>query len=373
MNHNENIIAIRKKSSSNARSEFAELMARTEAVMNAEAKKKAEVYKKLSPSAIETVSVEAIREACVNSPFDANEVKLVSGHRFPDIIANDYYGVEVKSTKSNHWTSTGSSIVESTRIESVEDIYMLFGKLGGDVPEFKCRPYGDVLYDIAVTHSPRYLINMELGKNETIFSKMNTTYDQFRILSDPIASVRKYYKEHPKGKTGQSMPWWITSDNVDKPHSFNIQMWSSLSSEEQKILLADCFILFPCVINPVSSPVKYTQITLWLCSYNQVLVPNVRDLFTAGGRITHVNGEALKNPIPHVFAKVIEHSQLIKDILDNADAEMRLLITEYNPGINVKSGLFDGWFMQVEKIAKKYDVPIRQWINNPPRFSFSKK
>ena len=83
-------------------------------------------------------------------------------------------------------------------MEHVDDIYMLFGKLGGKVPEFKCRPYEEVLCDIAVTHSPRYLINMELSENETIFSKMGTTYDEFRTSADSISQVRKYYRERAK-------------------------------------------------------------------------------------------------------------------------------------------------------------------------------
>lgn len=85
--------------------------------------------------------------------------------------------------------------MESTRDKNVENIYMLFGKLGGKTAEFKCRPYEDCLSDIAVTHSPRYLINMELTKEQTIFSKMGVAYDQLRNASDSIEIVRKYYRE----------------------------------------------------------------------------------------------------------------------------------------------------------------------------------
>ena len=162
MDKENNIIAIRKEDISSAHEAFVDLMRRTEKILNDEALLWPDEYKKLNSSTLEFCAVEKIKMACSDSPFDANEVVLVSGQRFPDIVANKYYGVEVKSTKENRWTSTGSSIVETTRIENVGDIFMLFGKLGGDVPQFKCRPYQDVLYDIAVTHSPRYLITMEL-------------------------------------------------------------------------------------------------------------------------------------------------------------------------------------------------------------------
>lgn len=72
---------------------------------------------------------------------------------------------------------------------------LVIGKLGGNPPEFRCRPYQEVLSDIAVTHSPRYLINMELQHGETIFDKMNTTYDEFRTTENNIAKVREYYYE----------------------------------------------------------------------------------------------------------------------------------------------------------------------------------
>ena len=86
---------------------------------------------------------------------------------------------------------------------------------------FKCRPYEDVLYDIAVTHSPRYLINMEIEKSDTIFSKMGTTYDEFRVSPDNISQVRKYYRERAIERKRFEMPWWITPDNVETAHSFN--------------------------------------------------------------------------------------------------------------------------------------------------------
>lgn len=171
MNANNSIIAIRKKDIRLAHQAFADLMDKTENILNEEAFANPDEYKQLTSSSLESCAVEKIKLACADSPFDASEVELISGQRFPDIVAEKYYGIEVKSTKEDHWTSTGSSILETTRIENVDDIYMLFGKLGGNIPQFKCRPYQDVLYDIAVTHSPRYLINMEISTKDSILKK----------------------------------------------------------------------------------------------------------------------------------------------------------------------------------------------------------
>src|SRR5699024_11116667 len=103
-------------------------------------------------------------ELSIGTVFEDSFV-MVSGQRFPDIVAMGYFGVEVKTTKSDNWISTGSSIIESTRVDGVEKIYLLFGKLSRNV-EFRSRPYEDCLSDIVVTHSPRYKIDMELEKED---------------------------------------------------------------------------------------------------------------------------------------------------------------------------------------------------------------
>ena len=107
MDTTNNIIAIRKIDVALAHQAFVELMERTENILNTEAAANPNEYRHLNSSTLEPCAVEKIKLACDNSPFDANEVKLISGQRFPDIIANEYYGVEVKSTKSDHWKSKG--------------------------------------------------------------------------------------------------------------------------------------------------------------------------------------------------------------------------------------------------------------------------
>ena len=372
MDAEHNIIAIRKKDVKLAREAFVNLMDKTENILNSEARTNPNDYKRLTSSTLEMCAVDKIKMACVDSPFDANEVQLISGQRFPDIVANQFYGIEVKSTKDNHWTSTGSSIVETTRMENVDDIYMLFGKLGGDIPQFKCRPYQDVLYDIAVTHSPRYLINMELDKGKTIFSKMGTTYDSFRKSTDNISLVREYYRKKAKEQDKQEMPWWITSDNIEKAHSFNIKLWNSLEIWEKRELQAKCMILFPEALNPARSMTKYNNTTLWLCSYNQVVNPNIRDLYSAGGKITHVNGKRLAVPVAQVFNIIVDYADEIKALLQHPSNELYAMIKEYNRKLLQYDNMFEGWMKQCEKFAEANNVPLRDWIKQKPTFLFPK-
>ena len=346
-------------------------MEKTEKRLNESAADNPLKYKELSAKGLEKVSCDVIRQSCEGTPFNAKDVILVSGQKFPDIIADKYYGVEVKSTNKDHWKSTGSSIVESTRDEYVENIYMLFGKLGGNPPQFKCRPYEDVLSDIAVTHSPRYLIDMELGKGETIFSKMNISYDEFRTSTETIDIARKYYRDKAKREHKQEMPWWLTSSNVDKAHSMNIRMWNALENEEKQKLKALCLILFPETMSPRQSPAKFNQPSMWLCSYYQVVVPNIRDLFTAGGAITMVNGKEWGGKAPRIFKTIVDYSGEIEQILTNPTRETMALIAEFNPSLlktnsSKKASLLQNWLADCLRIGKAFNVPIIEWIKEKP-------
>lgn len=368
----ENVIAIRKRDISMAHEAFADLMGKTEKILNTDSNNDGDRIKSFSPSDLEQFSLTKIREACQDSPFNPDEVKLVSGHRFPDIIAERFYGVEVKSTKSDHWTSTGSSILESTRDVNVEDIYMLFGKLGGVRPEFKCRPYDEVLSEIAVTHSPRYLIDMNLSKENTIFSKMGVSYNDFRTSPDCIAVARQYYKDKALRENKLEMPWWITSENVDKGRSFNIRMWNALDAEEKKNLKLLSMILFPEALDPKGGKDKYNQTTLWMCSYKQVIIPNVRDMYSSGGRIQKVNGKLLEKPASKVFYQIVRHANEIKELLNNPSEELISLIRNYNPELLESENLYDSWIDICKGYAEAFDVPLEAWIKSECKFEFSK-
>lgn len=169
------------------------------------------------------------------------------------------------------------------------------------------------------------------------------------------------------------MPWWITSDNVESSHSFNIKLWNSLDLWEKRELQMKCMILFPEALNPVRSNTKYNNTTLWLCSYNQVVNPNIRDLYSAGGKITHVNGKQLEKPVAQVFNIIVSYSDEIKAALRHPSAELMMLIKDYNPILLKGSDMYENWLEICCEFAEENDVPLRKWIIEKPLFSFSKK
>ena len=178
-------------------------------------------------------------ELAQNTVFE-NSIELVSGQRFPDIVAKQYYGIEVKTTIKNHWKTTGNSVFEGTRVDGVERIFMFFAKLADPI-EFRCRPYEDVLSEVVVTHSPRYLIDMNLAQGQTIFDKINMPYDQLRISSNPILPIKDYYRS--KLRDGDEL-WWMDADQ-DKANNLILRMWNNLSTDEKQLYQLKAMIYFP--------------------------------------------------------------------------------------------------------------------------------
>ena len=353
----ENIISIRKHDISLANEAFADFMNKVESELNNQASSKPNYFRSLSPSQLELVSVNCMKEIAPSTPFRAEEITLVSGMTFPDIITETFYGVEVKSTQSDHWKSTGSSIIETTRNKNVENIYMLFGKLGG-VPEFCCRPYEDCLYDITVTHSPRYLIDMKLNKDKTIFAKMHTSYDKLRTSKDSIAQVRKYYRDLIKAENKTAMPRWL-DEIEEKSNNLMIKHITSLSQEEKQDIIAQIYLLFPeSMING-----NYIEPAMWLVAYHKIVSHNMRDYFSAGGKAKYLNGKKLSYPVPAIVKRFLDYSPIIKSQINKMTSELEI----FNPKILVDGDLYLNWVNQVNDLfVKKYGIIInfKMWALN---------
>lgn len=338
-------------------SAFKELMETTEEILNLE---NIGIHEKPKPSEVEDITVAGLKKAtgkvCCFKPTD---IKLVSGVQFPDIKIQRSYGVEVKSSQSG-WTSIGSSIIESTRIPDIEEIYMVFANLHSKPALFKCRPYQDVLTDIKVTHSPRYEINMET--NRSIFDILGVPYNQFRLKEDKakIELAQIYARKKLLEMGRKEMPWWI-KDLKDNSSQGNIKLWNELSGEEKKRLAVQCMILFPSVVNPKQSPTKYNDATLWLCSYYQIVSPNIRDIFSAGGQEPFIY-ENIKYMMPRVYCKVRDNLGEIRNMIEFPDEDMAVQMDIYNPSLirRSSSDRFLFWLNQISCESKK--LPLIEFL-----------
>ena len=321
------------------------LLKETIIYMNKSVQRDPSGYTKLSGSDVEKLSLKSLKEIAPTINFPPDRIELISGHIFPDILLHKTkYGVEIKSTQKDAWTSTGSSIVESTRDKDAERIYMLFGKLGGQ-PEFRCKPYQLCLSNIAVTHSPRYLIDMNLTSDSNIFAKMNTDYEVFRHLDEgkKISCVRQYYIKKAKAEKKYEMPWWMgETTNV------NLSFYNDLPASEKNILQAKACILFKSLYQKDIRN-RYRPISLWLCNYYSLLCPNMRDDFSAGGKCTHINGNRLEKTYPHIVYELLENHKLIKSILSNPDEDILNGIRDFWDFPYKESDLYTSWLEMIER------------------------
>lgn len=169
------------------KSEFNTLLNSTIKELNACAKKSPKKIGQLKGNKLEPYVGNVMTELAIGTAFE-NSIEVIGGQKFPDIVAKKFYDVEVKTTTQNHWKTIGNSVLESTRVNDVERIFMLFGKLGKPI-EFRYRAYEECLSEVVVTHSPRYLIDMNLEVGKTIFDKINTSYDTLRQNKNPIKSI----------------------------------------------------------------------------------------------------------------------------------------------------------------------------------------
>ncbi|MCX5726492.1 MAG: hypothetical protein NT030_04830, partial [Candidatus Saganbacteria bacterium] len=215
----------------------------------------------------------------------------------------------VKMTIGDKWTSVGNSILESTRVESVEEVFIFFVKLGGNV-DIKYRAYQECLNDIAVTHSPRYTIDMDLPPGESIFDKIGIKYNALRNKPNPIRHIKDYYRKQLS--EGEEL-WWIDQDSSSAPI---IKGFGNLSQEEQERYVIESMILFPEIFG--NSNLKFARPAAYLFTEFSALSSNLRDKFTAGGQAkVTIKGSTIT--IPKIHHKLLIRSKKIDETIREMD------------------------------------------------------
>lgn len=339
-----------------SKQEFEKLLLTAVNILKEESRSSEKRYETLLGTKLEDEVVSIMSNCAVSTPFEGS-IEKVSGQRFPDIIAKRFYGIEVKTTKSNHWKSTGSSIAEGTRVENVEKIYMLFGKMVSPI-DFMCRPYEECLSEVVVTHSPRYLIDMNLKQGETIFDKIKIPYDELRKMSDPISMVLNYYRKHLKDTNGST--WWSPNGN-DLGAKVVVRMWNQLDIKEQQYIRLKGLCLFPELISK-DNFTKYNRFSVWLSTVESIICHNIRDIFSAGGQ-KNIEFEGNTYLTPKVIYHLIKNIEEIKAILATIDI---VEIEQYWPNYKYADDMYSLWKNMIaynynERVGK---FPLEKYLSN---------
>lgn len=324
--------------------------------MNDKAKAEPEYYLSKGAQKLEPEVKAALDVVAKGTKFE-NTIEIISGQRFPDIVAGKYYGIEVKSTKDDKWTMIGGSVAEGTRVEDVEHIFILFGKLHEPI-EFRTRRYEECLCDIAVTHSPRYKIDMKLEKGETIFDKMGITYDEMRKLDNPIEPVVEYFRSILK--PGESL-WWVNGKDATEGDSpAKIRLWKTLSKEEREELIAQGFALFPELFS--NSLNKYERFTLWLVANYGVISSSMRDPFSAGGQIDfEINGHIYEH-LPKKYGQLAANKNRVEEIVMSIDDNT--LLVAWNIINTEFKDRMKNWIDLVAKAAETEKFNVEQFLKD---------
>lgn len=296
--------------------DFKQLVFSATEKLNREAKAKPEYYITRNGQLLEDDVKNILSDVAVGTIFEGT-IEKISGQRFPDIIANRYYGVEVKSSKDEHWVTLGGSVNESTRVEDVERIFLVFGKLASPI-EFRSRPYEECLSEVVVTHYPRYKIDMNLKPGKSIFDQMKISYDELRSSSDPVGNIVDFYRKQLR--PGESL-WWIRNVNKqDDGVPMKIRMWRTLSIERKNELIISGLVLFPELLT--NSSMKYERFSLWLTTKYGIVSTSLRDPFSAGGQELnfHVGAKTFEKA-SRVLVNIFKHRTQIYNYLMIVDEE----------------------------------------------------
>lgn len=199
-------------------------------------------------------------------------------HVFPDICLGRY-GIEVKFTAKDTWRSVANSVFESSRNEDVQQVYVLFGKMGG-VPEVRWGHYESCVMHVRTSHVPRF--EVEMYPETSLFEKFGTTYEEFH-RSTPEQKMR-YVRQYARArlKPGERL-WWL-DEKPEPEHSLPLQvrLYMHLPQDEKRALRAEAALLCPQVVKPSRSRNKYNDAVMYLMTHHGVLCPQARDLFSAG-------------------------------------------------------------------------------------------
>lgn len=275
-----------------------------------------------------------VNAAVTESAKDLNlpwEIQYISGHKFPDIVARinekQALGIEVKtlSLRNDSWKVMGGSIMESTRIPDVSRIQVFCAKQNPF--QIKYKPFEECVSSVAVTHSPRYMLDMDLNENESLFKKINKSYDSIRQMQNPFDAFKSYLIESKKNakdsEDDENSPWWyspeaqeVSAQDVDEQLfaedliNSKIHFWNELTSKEKDRYKAEMIVKSPRVITG-----DYNYACKWLLKSKGIINPSFRDTFSAGGQVILFGVK-----VPKIIANINRWKNEIASIFNASDS-----------------------------------------------------
>ncbi|MYH57345.1 MAG: restriction endonuclease [Boseongicola sp. SB0675_bin_26] len=182
----------------------------------------------------------------------------------------------MKFTSRSTWHGTGNSIFEGMRDEAASHVYLVYFR--SDIPEARWSRYENCIKGVRISHSPRYMIDMDGGGN--FFRDLDLTLEAFKDLDmkDKMVLVKEDVQK--RLKEGERL-WWF-GDDQDHTIPVNVRLYRNLDTSRQSALRAEAALMCPEIFQGSRKRSKYDGIAVYLLTQHGVLASNVRDMFSAG-------------------------------------------------------------------------------------------
>lgn len=253
---------------------------------------------------------------------------------FPDIVIElnngINYGIEVKYSHVGRWESLGNSIFESTAIKGLNETFLFFGKRENEQIKVRYNNYQNCLSDVKVTHSPRFVINMD--QDTSFFDYLDITYNQFRKKekTEKGKVIKDFYKSNLK--EGEEV-WWI--DKEESESAPTLTSYGNLDRDFKKKLFLEAIVLFPEIFSN-RQRTKYLGVAVyWLTNY-QVYHSSLRDVFSASGKVTVKMPEIGEYVVSRIYGTLFTHARDINYLFNECDDQFLALCEEKWEGLLAK-------------------------------------
>ena len=257
--------------------------------------------------------VDVLKAVAPDVGIRPDSIKHLGGRAFPDVLVDGTrIGIELKGSQRGG-AIIGNSINSGSMVEDLEKVYLLFW-IDDRSPKLGFRDYFDCVFDAKVTHFPRFALQVDLPRGESMFGRGSKQlgFEAADWLSGDSEYVERIVVEiRRRALERDEIPWWVVAD-ADEMGAVEIDSHGGLgglrslngigraaSFSLQKTL----FLGFPEVLSGGSA--AHSIAIGWAISQKSVIVN--RDVFSAGGKRAIGLSHLGVNPkLPGVFSNCAE-------------------------------------------------------------------
>lgn len=230
--------------------------------------------------------------------------------------------------------------------------------------EIKYRPFEDCVEDVAVTHSPRYMLDMDVAQNNSLFKKLGKSYDEIRRMTNPFDAFKSYMLESKRNRKedgDDSGLWWFSpsaseyskQDLAEEKFASNLvnvrlKFWKDLLPEIKESIKVEMLVASPSIVEG-----KYEYACQWLLQQKGVICPSFRDNFSAGGQVV-VYGVR----VPKIIGKIFDWKKEIATMF-NAKEFSRDSFCHWEQRLNAISKFHDKEKSVLRKILKEIEIMVK--------------